>query len=283
MKQRTRDLRKLITDNLDIPESRLEYLPRGFQKIGKIIILKLRPEVQDLASKIAKLVLNEFPYIKTVCLNKGVEGELREPGIAWLAGEKVTETVHQENRCKYRLDVTKVMFSKGNLSERGRIPKLVAKGETVVDLFAGIGYFSIPIARHSPCAYVYSVEKNPASFRYLSENIRLNRVQTKVKPILGDCRDVRLGSIADRIMMGYLPKTYQFLPAAFAALKPHGGIIHYHDNFHESELWEKPQDILETRAFKAGYTLKRITHKAVVKEHSPRVYHVVIDAEFVKA
>jgi tRNA wybutosine-synthesizing protein 2 len=282
MKQRTRDLRKLITDNLDIPEAKQEFLPRGYQKVGKIIILKLRPEIQDLADRIAKLVLKEFPYTKTVCLNNGVDGELREPGITWLAGEKATETIHQENRCKYKLDVTKVMFSKGNLAERGRLPKLVTKGETVVDMFAGIGYFSIPIARHSPCAFVYSIEKNPTSFRYLDENIRLNRVQTKVKPILGDCLTVALGHIADRVLMGYLPKTYHYLPVAFAALKPHGGIIHYHDTFHESELWEKPQDILETRAFKAGYSLKRITHKAVVKEHSPRVYHVVIDAEFKK-
>lgn len=283
MPKRARDLRKLILDNLDISESLQACLPRGFQRIGHIVILKLHPEVQDLAPEIAGLILDEFSYVKTVCLSSGVSGELRKPVVRYLAGEKRTETTHQENHCKFKLDVTRVMFSKGNLLERGRVPKLVRSGETVADLFAGIGYFSIPIACNSEPGQVYSIEKNPSSFRYLKENIRLNRVQSTVAPILGDCREVNLGSIADRVLMGYLPNTREFLPAAFAALKPEGGIIHYHDNFHESELWDKPLEILESSAFRYGYSLKRVTHKAVVKEHSPRVYHVVLDAEFEKA
>ncbi|MCK4714173.1 MAG: class I SAM-dependent methyltransferase family protein, partial [Candidatus Aenigmarchaeota archaeon] len=130
---------------------------------------------------------------------------------------------------------------------------------------------------------IYGIEKNPSSFHYLKENIRLNRVQEKVTPILGDCREVNMGKVADRVLMGYLPGTDAFLPAAFGALKPGGGVIHYHDTFRESELWEKPLDILETRGFKAGYSLKKVTHKAVVKEYAPKVYHAVVDAEFVKA
>jgi tRNA wybutosine-synthesizing protein 2 len=278
--KRTQDFRKLLIEGLGIPEKRQAHLPRGFQRIGHIVILNLKPDVMDLAGDIAGIVLENYPYVRTVCLTQGVSGELREPSVMWLAGERGTETVHTENRCRFRLDVTRVMFSKGNLAERARLPAMVNPGETIVDMFAGIGYFSIPIARHARPGQVYAIEKNPAAFNYLKENTRLNRVQDRVTPILGDCREVRTGDLADRVIMGYLPGTYQYLPAAFGALKPGGGIIHYHDTFAESELWEKPLDILETQAFRAGYALKAVRHRAVVKEYAPGVCHAVVDVEF---
>ena len=62
---------------------------------------------------------------------------------------KKTETINKENGCLFKLDLAKVMWSKGNNNERLRIAKLVGDGETVIDMFAGIGYFSIHIAVHS--------------------------------------------------------------------------------------------------------------------------------------
>lgn len=277
------NIKRLLAEGLDIPEEKKGFLPAGFQRIGHVVILNLRPEISGYAKQIAGLVLDNFTYVKTVCLAGGVSGELRKPSVKWLAGEKRTETIHTENGCQFSLDVTKVMLSKGNLSERGRLPPLVRPGEIVVDMFAGIGYFSIPIAKHARPGKVYSIEKNPDSFRYLRENIRLNRVQERVSPTLGDCREVGLEGVADRVLMGYLPGTERFLPTAFRAMKPEGGFIHYHDLFHESELWEKPLKVLESQAGKAGYTMERLTHKGVVKEYSPRVYHVVMDAAFAGA
>jgi tRNA wybutosine-synthesizing protein 2 len=272
--------RNLLIKSMRLTDSQRAHLPAGFQRIGHIVILNLRPGVSGLAGDMADLILKNYPYVRTVCLTRGVSGEFREPRISYLAGEKKTETVHTENRCRFKLDVTRVMLSKGNLSERARLPGLVRPGETVADMFAGIGYFSIPIARHARPGQIYAIEKNPAAFRYLGENIRLNRVQDRVRPILGDCRGVQMGGVADRVIMGYLPRTYRYLPAAFKALKPRGGVIHYHDTFAGSELWEKPLEILEGQAFRAGYSLNAIKHRAVVKEYAPGVSHVVVDAEF---
>lgn len=280
----TRGFKKLVNDNLSLTPEQRKLLPSGFQRIGHIVILNLRPEIQTLATKIADLLLKKHKYIRTVCLREdSITGELREPRVKWIAGEKSTTTIHTENRCKFRLDVTKVMFSKGNLSERARIPPLVKPGETVVDLFAGIGYFSIPIAVHSGARRIYSIELNPASFRFLKDNIHLNNAEGRITPIFGDCRKVLMGDVGDRVIMGYLPKTYEYLPAAFEALKPEGGMIHYHDTYAKEELWEKPIDRLEARCYKFGYQLKRISRRDVVKEFAPNVFHVVIDAEFVKA
>jgi len=273
--------RKLVLDNLHLSAEQKKLLPAGFQRIGHIVILNLRPEIIPLAPEMADLLINKYKYVRTVCLREdSVQGELREPRVEWIAGERETVTTHTENGCRFRLDVTKIMFSKGNLSERARIPPLVNPREVVADLFAGIGYFSIPIAVHSNARRIYSIELNPTAFRFLNENIHLNKSRARITPILGDCRKVLMGDVADRVVMGYLPKTYEYLPVAFEALKPEGGIIHYHDTFHKDELWEKPIDLLDTRGFRAGYILRKIHHKAIVKEFSPNVFHVVVDAEF---
>lgn len=52
---------------------------------------------------------------------------------------------HLEGGVVYSLDVTRCMFSSGNVTERTRMGKLAASGETVVDLFAGIGYYTLPL------------------------------------------------------------------------------------------------------------------------------------------
>jgi len=277
--------REIVKKKLEkkVPEETLDFVPSGFQRIGKIAILNLPEELHKHKRMIGNAVLKNFPHVKTVCTRAGpVSGELREPGVRVIAGEKNTVTTHRENRCAYKIDVAKLMFSKGNLLERGRLPGVVRKGETIVDMFAGIGYFSIPIAKLASPRKVFAIDKNPVAMKYLKENIRLNKVEGRITPVFGDCRKVRFGDIGDRIIMGFLPKTYEFLPAAFEALKPEGGFIHYHDTFLKEELWEKPLHILETSGFKHGYSLNRITYKNIVKEYAPNVFHVVLDAEFRK-
>lgn len=266
-----------------VPEETLALIPSGFQRVGKIAILNLPEELHKHKRMIGNAVLKNFSHVKTVCMRTGsISGELREPRVKIIAGEKNTVTTHRENKCVYKIDVARLMFSKGNLLERGRLPNIVRKGETVVDMFAGIGYFSIPIAKLAKPARVFAIDKNPVAMGYLKENIRLNKVGDRMVPVFGDCRVVRFGDIGDRIIMGFLPKTYEFLPAAFEALKPEGGVIHYHDTFVKEELWEKPIQILETSGFKHGYVLERITYKNIVKEYAPDIFHVVLDAEFRK-
>lgn len=250
----------------------------GFQIIGDIAILK--PGLSQNEAQIqAQEILKKLPRIKSVYRYSGpVSGLLRIPKVSHVAGERNPVTIHRENGCLYRLDITKVMFSKGNVLERARIHKLVEPGETIIDMFAGIGYFSLPLGKFSPAKKIYSIELNPNSFRFLKENVSLNKLKGKVLPILGDCRKVKIPEKADRIIMGYLSKTYEFLPAAFRLLNPNG-IIHYHDTFRKEELWEKSESILREYSGKHGFYPIRM-EKRVVKQYAPGIFHVVIDAEF---
>ena len=160
--------------------------------------------------------------------------------------------------------------------------RLVREGEVVVDMFAGIGYFTIPIAVLAKPSKIYAIDLNPVSIDFLKENIKLNGVEKKVIPILGDCREVvqKLGSIADRVIMGYIPNTYKFIPYALKVVKRTGGIIHYHDIAKQEDLFEKPINTLKEAILKHNFNIK-ILYRGIVKSYAPKVYHIVIDV-FVK-
>ena len=168
------------------------------------------------------------------------------------------------------------MFSSGNVAERMRVASLPARGETVVDMFAGIGYFTLPLAVHAGAARVVALEKNPLAFRYLVENVALNGVSGVVVPWVGDNREYAEVGMADRVVMGYFPGTSLFLPKAFALLKPKGGVIHYHDTSH-AESWKDEMTRHALQAARACGTVIAIEGARVVKSHSPGVVHTVLD------
>ncbi|MEM4524390.1 MAG: class I SAM-dependent methyltransferase family protein, partial [Archaeoglobaceae archaeon] len=203
-----------------IPEEKLKFAPRGYKIIGDLAIVKFGDEIAEYSNKIGETILNLNPRLKAVWREIGKEGMMRKPKMQLIAGNG-SETIHVENGCIFKLDITKVMFSLGNQYERHRIAK-ECEGEIVVDMFAGIGYFSIPCAKKAE--KVYSIEINPEAYEYLLENINLNRTRNVI-PVLGDSMFITPERIADRVIMGHI-FCMEFLPAAIRALD-RSGIIHY--------------------------------------------------------
>jgi tRNA wybutosine-synthesizing protein 2 len=258
-----------------LSDEEIEMLPRGFERVGHVAILSLPLGLQKKSQTIASELL-KIKGVETVALRTGpIEGRKREPGLQVIAGKPSTETTHKENGCLFRLDVSKTMFSTGNVHERQRLPKLVEPGETVVDLFSGVGQFSIPIAKHAEPAEVYATEVNPVAHRYLCENVRINRVGHIVVPILGDCEKVAPRGVADRVVMGLIHVTHLYLPLALQVLKPEGGIIHYHETVPCMLGFERPVSRI---IHVAGERDVEILEKRVIKRYCPGVDHVVIDA-----
>ena len=116
-----------------------------------------------------------------------------------------------------------------------RIARLVKSGETVVNMFSGVGCFSIIIAKTVTQTKVFSIDVNPIAVQYMEENVRINRVYGKVIPLLGDSKDIinaKLQGKADRVLMPLPEKALEYLPYAVSALKKRGGWIHYYDFQH---------------------------------------------------
>jgi tRNA wybutosine-synthesizing protein 2 len=236
----------------------------GYKIIGDIILVKEKDPVK------AKNLLSRFPRCKSVVFYSGIHGAFRLPRVELLFGDS-TETIHKENGCRFKLDLAKVMFCLGNLSERMRMSRL-GKGEVIVDMFAGIGYFSIPMAKHSSPKKIIAIEANEVAFSYLLENIRLNKVYC-IKPVLGDCAEKTPEGVADRVVMGYLD-SYRYLEQGVKALKP-GGILHYHEAVPEAILQRPVQRIKKCAE-------AEILGVRKVKKYAPGVWHVVVDARIAK-
>ncbi|MFB6075785.1 MAG: class I SAM-dependent methyltransferase family protein [Candidatus Aenigmatarchaeota archaeon] len=264
-------LKERLEDTLT--ESELGKLPSGYQKIGDIIILKLKEGLPE--EEIAKILLDQIPNTRSVCKYTGeIKGEFREPQVEVLAGDENMETIHKEHGCRYKFDISKIMWSKGNLKERMRLANLVEDDEVIIDMFAGIGYFSVPIGVHSKPEIVYSVEKNPVAFKYLKENVILNKIQDKIKPFNGDCSDVvpGLDVEADRVIMGILPSPKEHISAAMKVLKE-GGILHYEGTS------EEPEELIEEveERVKRNFEVNNVSN---VKSYAPNVYHYTLDLRF---
>lgn len=254
----------------------IDLLPDRWEIHGDVITLKLDDRLLPHKSMIAEAYADAL-RAKTILRDKGtISGEERVPDMELLLGES-TEAVHCENGILYCLDAAKIMFSSGNITERMRMASVECDGETVVDMFAGIGYFALPLAVYGRPRVVYACEIRPLSYDYLKKNIKLNRVEEIVEPVLGDCRDFSPPQKVDRIVMGYLRDTFSFLGEALGMLRS-GGIIHYHENFPNALLPGGPAERLRKNAGDEWDV--EIVDQRVVKTFSPGVSHIVVDARF---
>ncbi|MCD6477205.1 MAG: class I SAM-dependent methyltransferase family protein [Candidatus Aenigmarchaeota archaeon] len=244
-----------------IPKKELDILPRSYNMIGDILILKLKSEKHK--KKIAKAVLDIIPSAKTIVLDKGITGIKRKPKIEILAGEKKTITLHKEHGAKFWIDISKTMWSKGNKFEKQRLMKLVKKNEIIVDMFSGLGYFSIILAKKAK--KVYAIDINKDAIEFLERNVLLNKLNN-VEILHGDCRKFAklLENTADRIIMGYIYNTEKFLPYALKIAKKNA-VIHFH------RITKDPEKI-KKKLEKYGKVSYRL-----VKTYAPNVGHYVFD------
>ena len=257
-----------------IPESLHSLLPRGWFILGEVIIVKIHPRLRDYESHIGDSLLRYYPRCSTVLADEGISGQLRLPVRRNIVGSR-SRTTHKENGVVFHLDARVVMFSPGNLSERMRMSRL-GHGEVVVDMFAGIGYFSIPMAVHSRPRKILAIELNPHAYQFLCQNIVANNVQDIIQPILGDCALETPQGIADRVLMGMVQVTNRYLETGIAALKP-GGTLHYHQTI---PSWQFPEAAVEEVKDAAAAMGRRaeILKCLRIKKFSPGVVHAVIDA-----
>ncbi|MEA3559121.1 MAG: hypothetical protein U9R75_07710 [Candidatus Thermoplasmatota archaeon] len=280
-----------LEEELSGPE--LEVLPDRWEKIGKCLVLKLPVEFKGKKNRIAEVYMDVLGGSYVLEDEGGISGELREPLFRTIIppADGNYNVVHKEGGSTYWLDPRRIMFSSGNVLERVLFPRIIRKGpmvpsstgdrnpgddEVILDMFAGIGYFSIPVARSCSPERIISIEKNPVSFNYLERNIEDNEVAEKVECILGDNRDVSPKGSVDRVIMGYVGGTVGFLPTALEALRPEGGILHVHDTVKIEDGRDGLLERARNTAEGSGWSLDLIGSRRV-KSFAPRIDHIAVD------
>ena len=134
---------------------------------------------------------------------------MRRPSIELLYGEDGW-IEHRQNGCIYYWDATRCMFSRGNVTERRRVGTFACSGEVVVDLYAGIGYFSVPYLKQANAKHLIACEWNPDAVDALRRNLTANGVIERCDILEGDnsVTTAHMSAIADRINLGLIPTRY---------------------------------------------------------------------------
>ncbi|MFV9676810.1 MAG: class I SAM-dependent methyltransferase [Methanosarcinales archaeon] len=293
---------KLNLDVSDVPTTEFELLESrisieqlvgfnpSFEIVGDIAVL-----TEDVANEtlVAEAIMSLHKSIKVVAKRTSpVEGVFRSRRLKLIAGEHRTETVHKENGCRYKLDLEQVYFNPRLARERDRVASLAAQAkngkEEVIDMFAGVGPFSIQIAKLAPQSHVTAIDINPVAVSYLRENMDLNGVHD-IEAIECDIKEVyrEFTNRADRIIMNLPKSAYLFLAEALSMLKPEGGIIHFYDL--ESAYEARAENRVEVAINKAKQKLAtglqehevqwEIVDARKVKVYAPYAYILGIDAK----
>ena len=250
-------------------------LPSGYHLVGHVALLDIDDQLHPYAEIVGRATLEYESRIESVAIKSGpTTGITRNPSYELVAGNPVTVTTHIENGVFFKVDPLRLTFSGGNKEERIHMPLRVKPGEIVVDMFSCVGQFALHIAKNSLVSKVIAIEVNPVAYEFLVENISLNNLEKTVDSILGDCRLVHLNKKANRIIMGYLHDTIDYLPYALKMLETNGGIVHMHMIL-PKEQRSITLDEIESKC----KNFKLIPEIAIrkVKKYAPNIEHLVFD------
>jgi len=258
--------------------------------IGDVAVVKppygVTPDI-DEAARFAQAFLAEHKYVRSAWLAVSpVEGPHKVRRLVYLAGERRTETIYREHGCSFKVDVSKDFITPRLSYEHIRVAGLVRPGEVIINMFAGVGTFSIVIAKHSKAKVVHSIDINPDAYAHMVENIRLNKVEDRVIPYLGDAAQVvseRLVGTADRVLMPLPDIALPYLRYALLGLRDKG-VIHVYLHVHASKgesPEEKAAKLVDDDLRGLGAEWRSLGSR-VVRMVGPRFYQVVVDAEVVR-
>ncbi len=270
------------------PDER-DYLLKRIDIIGDIAIIKIHPFLEHKRFEIANYLLKIMSNIKVVYRQvTPTRGAYRIKGLEWLGGEKRSWTIVKEYGCPLFVDIKKVFYTPRLSFEHMRIAKMVAPNEVILNMFAGIGSFSIMIAKYARPKRIYSIDINPYAYKLMIKNIRLNRVENVVVPILGDAAEIilhhRLINLCDRILMPLPFLALKYLPFALLSLKPEGGYIHLYLNVFVPRGVKACHRAIKLcdLAFKSLNLDYEITSCRKVRSVGPRLLQVVLDVHIRK-
>jgi tRNA (guanine37-N1)-methyltransferase len=275
-------LKKALENVLSEKES--EDLFSAFDQIGDIIIVRIPDSLLSKKKIIGKTLLDQVKTAKSVFYqSSSVEGDFRTRDLEILAGVDKTETEYKEFGCRFIVDVEKAFFSPRLSTERDRIAELVQDGEIVINMFGGVGMFSIIAAKRKKCT-VYNIDINPIAAKLCEKNIRLNKkLVGKVVSIHGDAAKIieeQFRDQGDRVLMLLPERSDEFLNSAILATK-RNGIIHYYSHIHADKKSQAAK-LSEKHYLYTTPIKSKILNSKIVRAVGPRYYQTVVDVRITK-
>ena len=272
----TRMLKKALENILSDEDTK--DLVSAFDQIGDIIIVRIPDSLISRKKIIGKALLEQVKTAKTVFHQSSpVEGDFRTRNLELIEGDEKTETEYRENGCRFIVDVEKAFFSPRLSTERERISNLVNDHDVIINMFGGVGMFSLLAAKKKSCT-VYNIDINPVASKLCEENIKLNKLKGSVISLNGDATEIikeQLQDKADRVLMLLPERSDEFLDTAISSLK-RNGVIHYYSHIHAEKKQDAPK-LSEEHFLNINKIQANILDSRVVRPVGPRFYQTVVD------
>jgi len=276
-------LKEVLQERLEVAE--LNKLCSSFDIIGNIAIIKIPETLSSKKKLIADTLIEEIKAIKTVfCQVSGIEGDYRLRKLELLSGENTSITIHKEHGCTFKVDVINAYFSPRLSTERLRISNLIKPNEVIVNMFGGVGTFSIIMSHNNKTSRIYSIDSNPIAHDLCKENIEINKLTRNVFPILGDAKleiTNKLKGIATRVLMPLPEKAREFVDTAISSLANNRGIVHYFAHVGADNKRIAIQSGIKDTADSFSRFNHIIRNIRIVREVGPRFYQIVSDVEII--
>lgn len=269
-----------------------EFIPTKWERLDDLILFPKEAFTQPIWGEIIQDKNDFFEQIANVLQGRRVGRQqpiandtIRSSQMELLLGDSGWVEV-KDNGLFYGFDACKVMYSSGNVTERHRMGSLNVEGEIIVDAFAGIGYYSLPLLVHGKATHVHACELNPESIKALNWAAEKNDVSQSITIHKGDNQLTlpSLRGIADRVLLGLLPSSEAAWKPAISTLKEQGGSLHIHMNVEEEHIEKWVKDTIQTCLDYAQDNGRNWHcndhHLEKVKWYAPRVRHVVLDVSF---
>lgn len=234
----------------------------NYDILGNIAIVKFKDE-NSRAEKIKKAeeIMKQYKGVRTVLekIDK-VRGRLRTIKTKHIIGEKNLIAEYKENGCLFKFNVETCYFSPRLASERTEIAKKIKKKDRVLVMFAGVGPFSIVIAKIANPKKIVSIELGKDCCKYARKNVVMNKAW-KIETMQGDVKkiipDLLKKSKKERFEVIVMPRPNlkeTFLEPAFKVSKKGTLILYY--GFSSEEALEKMLEIIHEEAKKCKKKIK---------------------------
>ncbi|MCE4616062.1 MAG: class I SAM-dependent methyltransferase family protein [Aeropyrum sp.] len=152
----------------------------GYSLVGDIAVFSRRlggPPL-EVYREAAQALLDENRGVRSAYLKEYTGGDYRVQSLVHLAGEERTTTVHKEYGLEFEVDIARVYFNPRLAGEHRAIADSIGEGEKVLDMFSGVGGFSIHAASLRR-VWVVANDLNPHAAMLAARNARRNRRRLK--------------------------------------------------------------------------------------------------------
>jgi tRNA (guanine37-N1)-methyltransferase len=271
--------------SLQLPSSIIPLVSKSFDIIGDIAIIELSSTAEPFEKNIAEALMKVHKNVKTVYSKAGpITDNQRLRPLHHILGANRTETIHRELGCRFKIDIAKAFFSPRLSAEHDRVAAEVGHGELVVDMFAGIGPFSILIAKRLKDIQVHAIDANPEAAKLIAENAKMNKVEDLIKVWTGDARSIiknNLSNTATRVIMNHPSQARVFLESACEALRHEGGFVNYYTFASGSDSESKASKELADAVDNSGWKIEKVIGTRKVRGVGPMKWQIAIDAKLV--